>query len=236
MLDVGTQYHIWLRSVRKIGNQRGLSDSLLGQQCSETVWTFEAAYRLQSPDNRYTLSTTVFYSRYEDLQFFLETQPGNRFSLQVVNLPEGETRGLELEGRVAVSDDLVLFGGLGLLRTKITESTATSPQLQGDRFGKDPEFTGNAGFIWTPAAVNGLTLDGKLSDMGEVFNDFNNVTAEQIGDYALVDIGASYVFRAFEIRACVNNLFDQTGTNQRVGGFSAVTSPRTLGIAASARF
>ncbi|MEM7426971.1 MAG: TonB-dependent receptor [Pseudomonadota bacterium] len=203
---------------------------------SETVWTFETAYRLQTPDNRFTFAATAFYNLYDNPQFFLETQPGNRFSLQVVNLPKGETYGAEFEGRAKVTDEFLLFAGLGLLETEITRSTAANPQLKGNRFGKDPDVTGNIGFVWTPEAAPDFSLDGKASYIGSSFNDFNNFRAEKIGDYALVDLGATYTYHALELRAFIKNLFDVTGRTQRVGGFAAVTPPRTAGVSATARF
>lgn len=203
---------------------------------SERVWTFEAGYRFESAQGRYSLAATGFYNLHDDPQFFLETQPGDRFSIQVVNLPEGESYGFELEGRAAVTDELTLRAGIGLLRTEITESTDTNPALEGNRFGKDPEYTFNAAAVWRPDAVPGLSLDSAFTYIGEADNDFNNVSGEEIGSYALFDVGASYEFGAFEGRLFVKNLFDRTGLTTRVGQFAAVTPPRTFGIALTARF
>ena len=203
---------------------------------SEEVWSYEAAYRFQSKDNRFTFAATGFYNVYDNPQFFLETQPGNRFSIQVVNLPEGETYGAEFEGRAAVTKSLTLFGGLGLLETEITQSTAANPQLQGNRFGKDPDVTATAGFVWKPASVPYVSVDGKATFVGESFNDFDNVQDEIIGGYTLVDLGVGYERDGLKARLFVNNLFDETGLTTRVGDFAAVTPPRTGGFSLTARF
>ncbi len=203
---------------------------------SERVWTLETGYRYESDSGRYSLAATAFYNFHDDPQFFLETQPGNRFSIQVVNLPKGESYGLELEGRAAVTSEISLNAGIGLLRTEITESTGANPALEGNRFGKDPDYTFNAGALWRPAAVPGLSLDGRITYIGEADNDFNNTSGQEIGSYALVDLGASYEVGAFEGRVFVKNLFDRTGQTTRVNNFSAVTPPRTFGVALTARF
>jgi len=203
---------------------------------SETVWTLETGYRFESLDGRYSLAATGFYNFYDDPQFFLETVPGDRFSIEVVNLPKGETYGLELEGRAALTRELTAQVGIGLLETKITESTDANEDLEGNRFGKDPGATVTAGIVWRPDFVPGLSLDGRVTYIGESFNDFNNESNEKIGDYTLVDVGLSYFYGPVEGRLFLNNIFDKTGLTTRVGDFAAVTPPRTFGAALTVRF
>ena len=202
----------------------------------ESVWTYEAGYRFESANRRYTFSATAFFSQYDDPQFFLETQPGNRFSIQVVNLPEGETYGAEFDGRAAITREITLRAGIGLLRTEITGSTASNPALQGNEFGKDPDLTVNVGAVYYPDAVPGLSVDLNVVYVGESFNDFNNVDAQRIGGYTLVDVGLGFEQDDVTARVFVNNLFDETGETTRVTNFSAVTPPRTFGASLTMRF
>jgi len=207
---------------------------------SERVWTYETTYRYVSRNQRYAFGVTAFYNDYEDPQFFLELQPGNRFSVQVVNLPASKTYGAELEGQAQFSDQLRLFGSLGLLETEITESIATNPALVGNRIGKDPDVTASAGFVWTPAFVQGVTFDGKVTYVSEFFNDFNNDPLTEAGGYALVDLGLTYRVDGIEARAYVNNVGDETGVTSRVisapFSFAEITPPRTFGLSFKAEF
>ena len=227
---------------RQLGNRRRVAQPLIddvGQPysyVSEEVWTYETGYRFQSRDNRATFAATAFYNVYDNPQFFLETQPGNRFSIEVVNLPEGVTYGAEFEGRAVVAEALTVFGSLGLLHTEITESTASNPQLVGNRFGKDPDVTASLGFVWTPTGAPYFSLDGKATYVGESFNDFNNVSDEIIGGYTLVDVGVNFERDGLKARIFVNNLLDETGLTALIDNFAAVTPPRTGGLSVTAKF
>ncbi|MEO0328404.1 MAG: TonB-dependent receptor [Pseudomonadota bacterium] len=202
---------------------------------SERVWTYEATYRFVAADQNVSFGATAFYNDYTNPQFFLETVPGNRFSIQVENLDKSRTYGLELDGRAALNEEFSVFGSLGLLETEVTRSSV-NPALVGNTIGRDPNITASAGFVWSPANVPGWTLDGKVSYIGEFFNDFNNLATQEIGDYAIVDLGATFKHNGFEGRVFVNNLTDETGVNARVGTLAEVTTPRTFGVSLSKDF
>ena len=203
---------------------------------SERVWTYEGAYRYVSADQRTQFSATAFYSVYDDPQFFLQLTPGSLASTIVVNLPESETYGLEIEARTSLADTLNVFVSLGILQTEVTESIATRPDLLGNRIGKDPERSATLGFDWNPLALPNLTLNGQVSYIGSFFNDFNNLPDQEIGDYTLVDFGAAYQFDQLQLRAFVNNVTDEAGGNALVTNFREVTLPRTFGLAITKRF
>ena len=203
---------------------------------SETVWTYEAAYRFVSNDQRSSFSATAFFSDYDNPQFFLQTVPGMLASTLVVNLPAAESYGLEIEAGTRLGDSLQLFASLGLLETEVTETIVTRPDIAGNRLGKDPETTLAAGFVWQPTFATGLSIDGQISYVGEFFNDFNNLPTQEIGDYTLIDLGLSYSFDRFEARLFVNNLTDEAGVNALVTQFGEITLPRTMGLSLTTRF
>jgi len=238
-LDITPQQSLAV-TARKGWNSGGAAIQLASAQPftydSEEVWTYEATYRFVSRDQRTSLSATAFFSDYDNPQFFLQTLPGNLASTLVVNLPEAETYGLELEAKTTVLDALHLFAGIGLLETEVTESIATRPDLVGNRIGKDPEMTASAGFVWTPQFIRGLSVDGRISYIGAFFNDFNNLPDQDIGDYALADFGVSYRFGGLEARGFVNNATDEAGINSLVTTFGEVTPPRTYGLSLTAEF
>lgn len=203
---------------------------------SERVWTYEATYRFVSVDQRISIGATAFYSDYTNPQFFLELQPGNRFSIQVVNLGASETYGLEMDAKAVLNDQIRIFGGLGLLKTKVTRSIPTNPALEGNRIGKDPNVTVSAGFVWTPVFLDGLSVDGKIAYIGNFFNDFNNLPDQKIGDYALVDLGISYEFKGVTGRFFIQNLTNETGLTTLVSQVAEVTPPRTFGLSIKGTF
>ncbi|WP_244557054.1 TonB-dependent receptor domain-containing protein [Fulvimarina manganoxydans] len=202
---------------------------------SETVWTAEATYRGLFFDERLSIGLTGFYNLHDNPQVYGEQVPGDRRSLQIVNQERGRSYGLELEGALEATDRLTLTAGLGLLRTEITEADPQTALIEGNRFGQDPSLTASIGGVWT--AYDWLSLDAKLRYAASAFNDFNNVAADRLDAYALVDIGATAKFGHVDLRAYVNNVFDETAVTRRVtGGFVDVTDPLTAGLTMTARF
>ena len=204
---------------------------------SETVWTFETTYRRVLPDNRFVLGVTGFYNLHHNPQLYLQRDPANRFSLEVVNLPAGVSYGAEFEVSARVAEDLDLRAGLGLLRTEITEGLPTNPNLRGNRFGRDPAVTPSAGFVWRVSPT--LAFDANVLYVSSYFSDLTNLFVEKAGNYALVDLGVTATLaEGVTCRAFVRNLTDEVGVTRRIGAGTAadLTSPRTVGLLMQARF
>ncbi len=198
---------------------------------AETVWTGESTYRFESTEKRWAFNATAFFNLHEDPQFFVQKTPGNLATAVVENQGEGRSYGLELDARAALFDDLDIFGGLGLLHTEITEANAEEPDTEGNRFGRDPSVTLNLGTEWRPRFIDGLSVDTRVTYVGESFNDFENIDGQEIGDYILTDIGVSYVRDNVRGRLFITNILDEAGITARVGNrFAAVTPPRTYGL------
>ena len=202
---------------------------------SERVWTFETAYRSQWLDGRATLNVTAFYNLHDDPQLYIQRAAGNLTSLEVVNAPEGRSYGLEVEASARVAPSLMLTAGVGLLRTEVTEAPTGNPAIDGNRFGRDPSFTGSVGAVWTP--LPGLSMDGRVSYVSGYYSDVNNLSAERVGDYVLVDAGVSYTYGSLTTRLYVNNLTDELAYTRRISNnYADLTPPRTVGVEATVRF
>ncbi len=227
-------------SVRRGYNPGGSSINLFSGQPynyeSETVTTLETTYRQEALGNRLNFGAVAFYNFFKDPQLFAELQPGDRRTLQVINQGAGISYGLEFDARWQVTDQLTLNGSLGLLKTEITDAGNLTPSLEGNSFGQDPAVTASLGAVFQINQY--LSLDGRITYVGESYNDFNEVTADRVGDYALVDLGATAHYENLELRAFVNNLFNETGVTRYVSNqqFADVTEPLTAGLTLTARW
>lgn len=201
---------------------------------SEEVTTAELTFRKSAPDDSYSFGLNLFYNWHDNPQLFAELVPGDRRTLQVINQPEGESYGLEIEGTWKPNDTLTLNVSLGLLETEITQASATRAALLGNSFGQDPKVTIAFGAEY--AVTDNITINGRATYRGESFNDFNNTAGSQVGDYWLVDIGATANFGNLQARFYVNNLFDEIGVNRYVGSFAEITPPRTVGLMVTHKF
>lgn len=203
---------------------------------SETVTTAEITFRGALTGGNLNYGITGFYNWHDNPQFFAELVPGNRGTLQVVNQPEGISYGLELDATWQATDRLRLDAALGLLETEITEAQASNPALEGNRFGQDPDTTFSVGAVY--AVSNRIFVDGRATYRGESFSDFNNTPGDVVGDYWLVDFGVTATWNNVQLRAYINNVFDEIGVTRFVSGgtFADVTAPRTLGLTLTSRF
>ena len=202
---------------------------------SETVWTFETAYRSIWLGQRLSLNATAFYNLHDDPQFFLESEAGNRFSLEVVNAGKARSYGLELDLQAQATADLLIAGGLGLLETEITEGLPDNDDVEGNEFGSAPSVTFGGRLVWSP--LDELSFDADVSYVSEHFSDLTNESIEKVGDYVIVNLGASVSLGDLEMRVSVNNLTDQVAATRQLGNTVAdLLPPRTFSLSLRMRF
>jgi outer membrane receptor protein involved in Fe transport len=232
--------HSLFATVRQGYNPGGSSLNLLSGQPftfeSEKVTTYEMTYRGAFLNNGLTLSATGFYNQHQNAQAYIQRVPGNRFSLEVVNLPRAVSYGGEFEARMRLHETLQARLGLGLLITEVTRAPATQAGIKGNRFGFDPALTPSFGLSWTP--LPGLTLDASATYVSRYFSDVINNPVERNGNYTMVDVAAAYEFRPnMTARAFVKNVTDVAALTRRIGNTNAdITPPRTFGLSFDARF
>lgn len=150
----------------------------------ERASTYEAGIKA-TLNQRTQLNLAIFHSEFEDLQV---TQFTGGTTFIVGNAAEARSRGIELDGRWLVSDDLELFGNLAWLDFEFTDyATAGCTALQAVAYGGDvaacsraggndltgrtnnnsPELTFAVGFDYTHRIGQGLEL-GLRSDLNYV--------------------------------------------------------------------
>jgi outer membrane receptor protein involved in Fe transport len=201
---------------------------------AEEVWTYEAAYRTAMINNRLRLGITAFYNDYEDKQFAITSQQ----AIRIFNQPDAESYGMEFEAKYAVTRDLDVWGGFGVLHTEIKEISATTPiAILGNDFGQDPSYSLSLGAAWRP--VENLELYARGVYVDDYYTDFVNFASNIAGGYTLVDIGASYQLGNATARVFVNNVTDETAYSTLLlsGAPNAILlDPRTFGASLALEF
>lgn len=196
----------------------------------EEVITYEFTTRSSMIDKALTLNTNLFYNDYEDYQGLLN----RRF----VNIPKGESYGFETEAMYRIDPLLEVHGGIGLLRSKITEADALNPATQGNEFNYAPHFTGNIGF--EKHLASGFFFGSDLNYIGEYYSDIENNEANTAGKYTLLNLHAGYATKSYTIRTYMKNALDEDviyyKTSNYAGASAKVGQPRTVGITFDYRF
>jgi len=142
----------------------------------EKVQNIEAGTKLVLDDGAAELNIAAFYSEFTDMQ---TSQFDGSLSFNVTNAGEAVVKGLEVDGRWAIIDNVMLRGGVAYIDFEYTdfknsqcyfgqpaaERNPTNPTVC-DATGKRREFTpeiqGNAGIDYTLNFSNGMKLVSTL--------------------------------------------------------------------------
>lgn len=127
----------------------------------ETLDSFEAGFKSDFAENRLQLNGAAFFNIYQDLQIAASV-PGLGFTRFNVN--EAEIKGLELEARLALSDNFELNGNIGLLDAEYTNLSAAQARGLNNNNSSGVCGVGGAAAIATDAAAIDCALDLELKN------------------------------------------------------------------------
>ncbi len=119
--------------------------------------------------------------------------------------------------------DLIVFGSYGYTRARYG-SDHKDAATKGKKVENAPEHIFRGGIT---AGYKGILLTAQLSYVGETYSDANNTVTPTtngnnglIPSYTITDLTATYKFsRGLNIKAGVNNLFDERYFTRRAGGY-----------------
>jgi iron complex outermembrane receptor protein len=130
--------------------------------------------------------------------------------------PRGEirSRGIEVEGRASLSNNLDLIGAYSYIDADITESNAIG--VEGNRVPQVPHHlaSGWANYSFTEGPLRGLQLGGGLRYIGSTYGSDTNTF--KVGDVALFDASIRYdlgarfdSFKGVELAVNAQNIADK---------------------------
>lgn len=203
----------------------------------ETVWTYDAFVRARFLDGRINITGNVFYSDFDNFQknTVVGFDPAGLPDIRIDNVESAESYGLELAADIEVTNTLTVSGSLGLLEANFDELIAPG-QFGTFDFAQAPAITAFGSVTWRP--IDRLALNGQVRYSDDYFNEDNNIVANQIEAYALIDVSARYDFGSVQLYAFVENLADRIAPTSILDFASTVTiaPPRTYGIGVEFRF
>lgn len=127
----------------------------------EKTQSAEIGYRVGTPDGRFSLAATAFYTRWQDQQVTIYTTPVTRVYR---NAAESHSRGIELEGFAQLSKEFSLQGGYGYTRARFDsfEDDILGEDYSGNPLPFAPEHSAFLGLNWEKPLRNGLMLRSEL--------------------------------------------------------------------------
>ena len=199
----------------------------------ETVNTYEIGSRSVLNNGDLNISANVFYNNFNGYQALSAAR-------RITNIEDAHSYGLELEAYSMLGNQWQLHGGLGLLKTKIDESSAFPEAVDND-LKSAPELTASLGLShWF---TDNLKVNLSANYVDEFYGDLTNTEERVAGDYTLTRLTITYDTEQWLMSAFINNAFDEqeyTAREPASGrypqGYVGVVNPQTLGASVTYRF
>ena len=181
----------------------------------ETVWSYEAGLKGNTPDNRVRYDLSAYHYRYKDLQlgYF---DAGEK----VDNAGRVKGHGVEGSLQAALSDnfDLILSGSFN--SNEINDANIISPGSDGNRLGGTPKYK-MAGLLSYHAPVSDTGRDKCIDRLGRANQPFPWPCQRRIdqasGILGHISLRVGYEDEAgWSITAYVENVFDTLYLHSRI--------------------
>ena len=192
---------------------------------------------------------SLFYLSYNNriggVRQFINNDPSQGTFLFRTNLGETVNKGIEGFANLNITQlfeierpygNLDFFASVSFIDSRYTDfrifnASGTAPNvsitetnLSGNRVENAPRYIHNFGLSWSNSSIS-TTVQYRMS--GRIFTDANNTNTPSanditgiLDDYRVFDLSTEYKFlKNYNIRAGINNLFDEEYATRRAGGY-----------------
>ncbi len=192
---------------------------------------------------------SLFYLSYNNriggVRQFINNDPSQGTFLFRTNLGETVNKGIEGFANLNITrlfeierpyGNLDFFASVSFIDSRYTDFrifnasgtapnvTITETNLSGNRVENAPRYIHNFGLSWSNSTIS-ATVQYRMS--GRIFTDANNTNTPSangitgiLDDYRVLDLSTEYKFlKNYNIRAGINNLFDEEYATRRAGGY-----------------
>ncbi|KQW65553.1 hypothetical protein ASE17_19060 [Phenylobacterium sp. Root77] len=210
----------------------------------EILEAVEGGVKTQFFDRRLQVSATAFYYSYKNQQF-INVDSASALQ-QLLNLPKSRVYGAELEFTAVPTSGLTIYGGVGLLSSRILEGTASGIDVRGNQLANAPKVNVSLAADWRviDAEWGRVTIHADAVATSKQYFDVFNNDAQAQSSYALFGGRVSYTpaNSPIELAAWVKNIGDKFYYTSRIDvsgvGFTYqnLGEPRTFGVTATYRY
>jgi len=211
-------------------NARGSSAAELAAFGPEEVDSVEAGLRAEWLDQRLRTNVTVFQAKYDDIQ--IATVEGPLFI--TTNAGDSKIKGLELEVTAAATDDLTIYGNVGLMDGKYTRLSAGGMAAGiGPDPTRTPDATAMIGADYTvpKTVLNGeVFLGGQASWTDDYFMGNDNAANTLIKSHTLANAQIGWRNDDWEATIECKNCFDKKWFGTNLFNVLYTADPRRWGL------
>ncbi|SHE64359.1 iron complex outermembrane recepter protein [Microbulbifer donghaiensis] len=175
----------------------------------ENVLSYELGLKARLLDNRLALNAAAFQYTYDDLQqaFFVGAAAITR------NVGESEGRGLEVDARWLITDNLDLYLGMAWLDTKFTGAPEElCESCDGNEMAFSPEFSSATVLTYHQATGLGeINYSAEYTFTGEQWSDLENTEEVKLNSRDIVNLRVSLTApdESWTAGIYAENLFDE---------------------------
>ena len=205
---------------------------------SDELDSFEVGGKFAFADGRATLNVSAFQVDWTGIPVKQILDCGFETT---ANAGEAESRGLEVDGQLLLSDALRLDYGLSYTDAELTEDSAALNAKSGDRLPGSPEFSASLGIQADfSMAERPMFARADIAHVGEYYNNLQQ-SGLAAGDFTTINlsIGAE-INDSVSVDIFARNLANKEGltwVETELGdGRANYIRPRTIGIEVRARF
>ena len=187
---------------------------------TEILTTYETGVKSTLANGRLQLNVAAFFNSWDDQQVFSVTlEPGIGPITQLINVPESESYGVEIDALWVPAEGWLVQAGLGLLESEIIDGSGVSNVMDGFELGTSPNvnFTGLVRKEW--AVGNGLaSIQFDAVHVGDYIFQVDQGPGSREPSNTTYNARASYTFGEndrYEIALWGKNLTDESFCTQR---------------------
>lgn len=197
---------------------------------AEVAGSAELGFKSRLAGGRLQLNGSVFDTSVDNQLYFVFV--GVLGAQVLTNIDEVAIKGAELDLQFRLKDDLTVFGGYGMTRSKI-ERYALEPTAVGNESPYIPRYTSNIGFQYSPQLGDRLRLMLRLDyqRIGSLYWDPGNSRSRSSVDLLNLRAGIESTDGSWSATLWAKNALDEIYNSEYVlGGFAHRARPRTFGV------
>lgn len=244
-----TMVYASIASGFKSGGFDGTASTGAGAQTpfdEESAVNMELGFKSMLFDNRLRLNGAIFNTDYEDLQVLQAFPNGSPIPpLQTKNAGKANSRGVELEATLAVSENLRLNATYAYLDTEYKELDGSLEPHEGNSLRNAPENAYSFSATYEKPLSGGAVVSARAEYIAKdkAYQDVQNLEVAAIPSYRVTNLrfAVTTADEKWEVAAWANNVFDEEFYvhNYFVAPFGAINTPalpRTYGVNATYQF
>lgn len=212
---------------------------------TETLWNYEVGLRASTLNNRLRGELTAFYLDRRDTQVRDSAGFGGNYRFFTDNANQARVFGLEAAGEAGLTEEVTLYGSLGLMDSHLSTFTLSNGNTGGGRrLANTPRYGYTLGVRYA-SVDNGWFGNFEAVGQDRQFDSNNHTEARRA--YTVFNGAFGYTMDRWTFTAWGRNLFNET-YDQRVFFFGneepafiptryeSRAAPRSFGLTAAYRF